>query len=179
MRVHRRRAREPAEYKAQARCAAKRVAEILDRLKELGVYDNTFVVISSDHGIGMPSPRFANNKETPMGDYREDRRQRDGAARRQAAEQQRSRSHFPCADNDHRYTRDNSGRYWSEADLAGPARAQASGDARRVRPGRIYDWERDDWGQNYFPTLDIVDINGRVLDGNNWTLLDTIYEPDG
>ena len=54
-------------YKEQARCAVKRVTEILDRLKELGVYDSTFVVISSDHGIGMPSPQFTNNRETPMG----------------------------------------------------------------------------------------------------------------
>ncbi len=56
-----------AAYKEQARCAVKRVAEILDRLKDIGVYDNTLVVISSDHGIGLPPPQFVNNRQTPMG----------------------------------------------------------------------------------------------------------------
>ena len=32
----------------------------------------------------------------------------------------------------------------------------------------MYDWEHDDWGENYFDTLDIVNITGAVLDGNNW-----------
>jgi hypothetical protein len=50
-------------------------------------------------------------------------------------------------------------------------------DAPRVRQWAFYDWERDDWGQNYFPSLDIIDIKGPVLDGNNWTLIETLYEP--
>ena len=61
--------------------------------------------------------------------------------------------------------------------LPGEPALKLSEHAPRVRPWAFYDWERDDWGQNYFPTLDIVEINGRVLDGNNWTLIDTIYEP--
>ena len=37
--------------------------------------------------------------------------------------------------------------------------------------------KHDDWGQNYFDALDIMEIKGPVLDGNNWTLLDSLYPP--
>jgi hypothetical protein len=62
-------------------------------------------------------------------------------------------------------------------DLPGEPALTLSEEAPRVRPWAMYDWERDDWGQNYFATLDIVDINGRVLDGKNWSLIETLYEP--
>ena len=57
-------------------------------------------------------------------------------------------------------------------DLPGEPALKLSEDAPRVRPWAFYDWEHDDWGQNYFETLDILEINGPVLDGNNWTLLE-------
>ena len=57
-------------------------------------------------------------------------------------------------------------------DLPGEPALKLAEDAPRVRPWAMYDWEREDWGQNYFDTLDIMEINGRVLDGNNWTLIE-------
>jgi hypothetical protein len=164
-------------YKEQARCAVKRVTEILDRLKELGVYDSTFVVISSDHGIGMPSPQFANDRETPMGAVA---RVAGNAMALLVVKPLNSSgpvriSQAPTTITDIPATiLDGVGLTQS---MPGEPALKLPEDARRVRPWAYYDWERDDWGQNYFPSLDIVDINGRVLDGNNWTLLNTIYEP--
>ena len=164
-------------YKEQARCAVTRVAEILDRLKELGVYDNTFVVISSDHGIGMASPQFANNRETPMGPVA---RVAGNAMALLVVKPLNSSgpvriSQAPTTITDIPATiLDGVGLTQS---MPGEPALKLAEDARRVRPWAYYDWERDDWGQNYFPTLDIVDIDGRVLDGNSWTLLNTIYEP--
>ena len=163
-------------YKEQARCAVKRVAEILDRLKELGVYDSTFVVISSDHGIGMP-PRSSRTRQTPMGAVA---RIAGNAMALLVVKPLNSSgpvriSQAPTTITDIPATiLDGVGLTQS---MPGEPALKLSEDARRVRPWAFYDWERDDWGQNYFPSLDIVDINGRVLDGNNWTLLDTIYEP--
>ena len=37
-------------YLEQDRCGFALIAKLLDKLRELGVYDNTFIVISSDHG---------------------------------------------------------------------------------------------------------------------------------
>ena len=164
-------------YKEQARCAVRRVVEILDRLKAIGVYDQTFVVISSDHGIGSPPPQFTNNKQTPMGPLA---RVAGNAMALLVVKPLNSQgpirvSRAPTTISDIAVTiLDGVG---VTANLPGEPALKLSEDASRVRPWAYYDWERDDWGQNYFPTLDIVEINGSVLDGNNWKMVETIYEP--
>jgi Sulfatase len=166
-----------ASYKEQARCSVKLVAEILDRLKALGVYDNTFVVISSDHGIGVPSPRFANNRQTPMGTVASIA---GNAMALLVVKPLNSNgpvrvSRAPTTITDIPATiLDGVG---VTRNLQGEPALKLSEDASRVRPWAYYDWERDDWGQNYFPTLDLIEIDGRVLDGNSWTLIKTVYEP--
>jgi hypothetical protein len=166
-----------ANYKQQARCAVKRVIEIFDRLKAAGVYDQTFVVVSSDHGIGSPSPQFANNRQTPMGAVA---RVAGNAMALLVVKPLNSNgpiriSRAPTTISDIPVTiLDGVG---VAPNLPGEPALKLSEDATRVRPWAFYDWERDDWGQNYFPMLDIVEINGSVLDGNNWTIVDTIYEP--
>jgi hypothetical protein len=166
-----------ANYKEQARCAVKRVAEILDRLKEAGVYDQTFVVISSDHGIGLPPPHFVNDRQTPMGAMA---RVAGNAMALLVVKPLNSSgpvrvSEAPTMITDIPATiLDGVG---LKSNLPGEPALKLAENAPRVRPWAFYDWERDDWGQNYFPTLDIVEINGRVLDGRNWRILDTIYEP--
>jgi hypothetical protein len=166
-----------ASYKEQARCAVRRVAAILDRLRDVGLYDNTFVVISSDHGIALPPPQFVNNRQTPMGEVARlagnamallivKPLNSDGPVRTSLA---------PTTITDIPATvLDGVG---MARDLPGEPALTLSEEAPRVRPWAMYDWERDDWGQNYFATLDIVDINGRVLDGKNWSLIETLYEP--
>jgi hypothetical protein len=166
-----------AAYKEQARCAVKRTVEILDRLKDVGVYDETFVVISSDHGVGMASPQFVNDQQTPMGALA---RIAGNAMALLIVKPLNSNgpvrtSRAPTTITDIPATiLDGVG---VARDLPGEPALKLAEDAVRVRPWAFYDWERDDWGQNYFDTLDIVEIKGSVLDGKNWTLLNTIYKP--
>jgi len=166
-----------ASYKEQARCAVRRVSAILDRLREIGAYDNTFVVISSDHGLQLPPPQFVNNRPTPMGNLEVIAGHAmallvvkplgsQGAVRVSRAPT--SITDIPATILDG---------VGVAARLPGEPALRLGGDASRVRPFAMYDWERDDWGQNYFETLDILDINGAVLDGKSWTLMNTIYEP--
>ena len=166
-----------AAYKEQARCAIRRTAQILDRLKEVGVYDKTFVVISSDHGIGMASPQFVNDHQTPM-----------GPAARIAGHAMALLIVKPLNSNGPVRTSrapttitdipatilDGVG---VEKDLPGEPALKLSEDAARTRSWAFYDWEADDWGSNFFDTLDIVAVNGPVADGKSWTLLNTIYGP--
>ena len=164
-------------YKAQARCAVMRTAAVLDRLKEIGVYDNTFVVISSDHGIGFPAPQFASNRPTPAGPL-----SRLAAKAMALLVVKPLNSHGPV-----RVSRAPSmitdipatvldGVSVPHALPGEPALKLAEG-AARVRPWAMYDWEHEDWGQTYFDTLDILELRGSVLDGNNWTFTNTIYAP--
>ena len=40
-------------YLGQSRCAIKLVAAFLDRLRDFGIYDNSLIVVSSDHGTNL------------------------------------------------------------------------------------------------------------------------------
>jgi hypothetical protein len=167
-----------ASYKAQARCALMRAAAILDRLKTVGVYDDTFVVISSDHGIGFGSPNFVNNRQTPAGALTVlagkamallivKPLKSQGAVRISRAPT--TITDIPATVLD--------GVGVGHA-LPGESALKLAEDAPRTRMWAMYDWEHEDWGQHFFDTLDIMQIDGRVLDGRNWKLTNTIYAPN-
>ena len=59
----------PVNFRAQARCALRAVESLLDRLRELDLYDRSAIVITSDHGTTL-FPRRPNplaNIQTPGG----------------------------------------------------------------------------------------------------------------
>lgn len=62
--------------------------------------------------------------------------------------------------------------------LPGEPALRLSERAQRVRPFGMYDWEDDGWRQNYFDALDLLEIRGPAIDGNSWTLVDSLYPPD-
>lgn len=45
-------------YLGQSRCALNLTAAFLDRLRRLGIYDSSLIVLSSDHGTSWPPPNF-------------------------------------------------------------------------------------------------------------------------
>jgi len=45
-------------YKKQAICSVRLFARFLDRLRELGVFDNSVIILQSDTGLGMYPPSF-------------------------------------------------------------------------------------------------------------------------
>ncbi len=163
--------------KAQARCAVTRVVAVLDRLKQLGSYDDALIVISSDHGLGLKPPKFANDRRLPPG-------QLSVLAGKAMAllivKPPRSQggvriSNAPTMISDIPATVLD--RLGIAHKFPGEPALKLADDAVRHRPWAFYAWENEDWRQSYFESLDILDINGRVLDGNSWTLSDTIYAP--
>ena len=91
-----------AAYKGQARCAVTKVTAILDRLKELGLYDSSLIVISSDHGIGHTSPRFTHDQHVPSGALSRLAGKALALLDRQAAQRPRARSNLVRAVDDQR-----------------------------------------------------------------------------
>ena len=166
-----------ASYKEQAHCAVTRVAAVLDRLKEIGVYDNTLVVISSDHGIGFVSPQFANDRRVPPRDL--------GALASKAmalliVKPPNSKgpvrvSRAPTTITDIPATvLDAIG---VAHEMAGEPALKLAENATRARTWAFYDWEHEDWSARYFEALDIMEIEGRVVDGNRWRYVRSIYAP--
>lgn len=59
-------------YEAQARCAWRLAEEFLDRLKAIGAYDRSAVILESDHGLGV-IPGEATEPREPLIGMRMDR----------------------------------------------------------------------------------------------------------
>jgi len=52
-------------YQQQLRCALKQTGALLQRMKELGVYDNATIIIAGDHGASFGSKAFGSHGLTP------------------------------------------------------------------------------------------------------------------
>lgn len=51
-------------YRDQCRCAIRLVGALLDRARQLGVYDSSLIVVSSDHGTDLPPWGFHGESES-------------------------------------------------------------------------------------------------------------------
>ena len=164
------------EYRGQARCAVTKARAILDRLKELGLYDNSLIVISSDHGIGHTPPRFTHDRHVPSGTLS---RLAGKALALLIVKPPNSRgpvrvSYAPSTISDVPATvLDILG---LRHNLPGEPALRLADNAPRTRTFAMYDWEG--WTTPYFDALDVMEINGRVLDGDSWNLKASFYPPD-
>ncbi len=165
-------------YKGQTRCAVRRVVALLDRLRELGVYDSSLIVITSDHGIGYAPLNFVNDRQTPAGALS------IVAGKSKAlliVKAPGSRgpvrvSNAPTTISDVAATvLDAAG---APRSLPGEPALKLAESAQRVRGFGMYDWEDDGWKQPYFDALDVLELRGPAVDGNSWTLVDSLYPPD-
>jgi hypothetical protein len=167
-----------ANYKAQARCGVTRLVAVLDRLRDVGVYDNALIIVSSDHGIGYAPLQFVNDRQTPAGPLST---LSGKAMALLIVKAPGSRgavrvSRAPTTISDTAATvLDVAG---IRRTLPGEPALKIADTAQRVRSFGMYDWEDDGWKHNYFDALDVMDIRGPLLDGNSWTLRESLYPPD-
>jgi hypothetical protein len=165
-------------YKGQTRCAVARLTAILHRLKEVGVYDESLIVISSDHGIGFAPQQFLNDAHVPAGQLATLSGKAMALLVVKAPGQKGPVrvSNAPTTISDIAAT---------VLDVAGVPHAlpgepalKLQEHAERVRFFGMYDWEDDGWKHSYFDALDVMEIRGRLRDGKNWTLIDSLYPPE-
>ena len=60
-------------YLPQAKCALNEVGRLFDRMRELGLYDDAFIVVHGDHGshISLRSPHKLNRNRLTPEDYQD------------------------------------------------------------------------------------------------------------
>ena len=164
-------------YTGQARCAIRRMSEFVDRLRALGVYDSSLIVISSDHGIALRPDGFTGDRDVlgaPLSDL-------SGSAHAllvvkppRAAGPMRI-SQAPTAISDIPATIvDTMG---LENPFPGVSALKLDENARRTRQFAVYPWSSADWHADHFPFMDVFTINGNVLDGASWKAEEPIYAP--
>jgi hypothetical protein len=166
-------------YKGQTRCAVRRVVALLDRLRELGVYDSSLIVITSDHGIGYAPLNFVNDRRIPAGALSiiAGKAKALLIVKAPGSTGPVRVSNAPTTISDVAATvLDAAG---APVSLPGEPALKLAESAQRLRGFGMYDWEDDGWKQPYFDALDLLELRGSAVDGNNWTLVDSLYPPDG
>ena len=51
-------------------------------------------------------------------------------------------------------------------------------NAQRQRAFAMYNWEHENWQQRVLESLDVMEIDGRLIDGNSWKPAGSLYSPD-
>ena len=165
-------------YLGQATCAANLVTRLLDRLRTLGVYDDSVIVLSSDHGVTMPPRDFVDDQSLRFADVP----RMAGNARALLAVKTTHAagplriSNAPTTITDIPATvMDMLG--VAESRYPGTSALQLDEDAARERKYAWYRWENADWQRMHVKQLDIFSINGRISDRKSWTYAGAIFEP--
>lgn len=164
-------------YTDQARCGVRRVGALLDKLRELGLYDNSLIVISSDHGVALPPQGFSGERDVfgaPLSELA-------GSALALLVVKPPSStgpiriSEAPSAISDIPAT---------IVDTLGlpnpfPGTSALKLDERAPRPRQfaVYLWSSAEWKADFFPYMDVFTVDGRVSDGSAWKTEESIYAP--
>lgn len=165
-------------YRDQAACAVDLVRRLLDRLRALGVYDDSVIVLSSDHGSHLPPAGFGADDAGLFADLPEIA----GAARALlAVKAAHARgplriSAAPTTITDIPATvMDLLG--FADGGYSGEPALRLAEDEPRERTFAWYEWENADWKRAYLRRMDLFAIDGPVGDGRSWSYRGAIFEP--
>ena len=150
-------------YTDQARCGIRRVGAFLDKLRELGLYDSSLIVISSDHGVALPPEGFNGDRDVFGGPLSE----LSGSAlallvvKPPRATGPVRISEAPSAISDIPATIvDTLG---LKNPFPGTSALKLDEHAPRPRQFAVYLWNSTEWKADFFPYMDVFTVDGARL----------------
>ena len=164
-------------YTDQAHCGIKRVGALLDKLRELGLYDSSLIVISSDHGVALPPEGFKDDRDVFGGPLSE----LSGSALAllvvkpplatgpvRISEAPTTISDIPATIVD---------TLGLKNPFQGLSALKLDEHAPRPRQFAVYLWSSSEWQADFFPYMDVFSVNGSPIDGSAWKTEEPIYAP--
>jgi hypothetical protein len=165
-------------YTDQARCAVRRIGAFLGKLRELGLYDSSLILITSDHGVALPPEGFTGERHvfgTPLSALSGSAlallvvKPPGGSGPVRVSEAPTAISDIPAT------IADTMGLKHS---FAGMSALKVDEHAPRPRQFATYVWSSAGWQADYFPYMDVFTVGGRPPDGSAWKTEEPIYSPD-
>ncbi len=181
-------------YRGQAQCAIHLVTSLLERLRELDLYDRSVIVVSSDHGVYMRPRDFVDDHSVPFDNLAA----LAGSARALLAVKpagatgllrissaQTSIGDIPATVLDAVEISPGNvpGRSALRLDEAAQGRENQEKDEggrkteTRTRSYAWYPWNNADWNRDYISQLNLFRITGPVHNGASWSYRGTVFEP--
>jgi hypothetical protein len=164
-------------YTDQARCGIRRVGALLDRLRELGLYDSSLIVISSDHGVALPPEGFPGARDVfgaPLSEVAGRAlallvvKPPNSAGPIRISDAPSAISDIPATIVD---------TLGLKNPFPGTSALRLDEHAPRPRQFAVYLWSSAEWQADFFPYMDVFTVDGQVADGNAWKTEDPIYAP--
>lgn len=166
----------------QSRCSLDAVIRILDKMKELGIYENSLIVMMADHGAGLApydlKPTTAENGEdavlmnpqvvsmaTPL-----------MAIKPPGASGPFQVSTVPTSYVDTAVTITSI--LGLESDFDGRSMFELRPGEQRERRHYLHAWRRDDWDTEYFGPIQELIVNGSVYDSAAWQVGEKFLPPE-
>lgn len=162
-------------YTDQARCALRRVGELLDRLRELGLYDKSLILITSDHGVALPPEGFSGDRDmfgTPLSALSGSAlallvvKPPDSTGPVRVSEAPSAISDIPATI---------AGTLGLKHPFGGTSALELDERVPRPRQFASYPWSSALWEADFFPFMDVFTVMGRPTDGSAWTPEEPIY----
>ena len=166
-------------FAAQARCGLTVVQRLLDKLRALGVYDRSIILLTSDHGWYLPrADHPLRHLKSPVGSL--DRVALGAMPLLAIKPAGRSgplqTSYAPTALTDIPATILDLVSLKSDS-LPGEPAFGLDATSRRRRTYAFHTWKNADWSRPYFDVLHLFAVEGRVLDPDAWTFEKSILDP--
>ena len=168
-------------YRAQVRCSLLMVQRLFDRLRELGIYEESAIVLTSDHGwTAVRGTHPLNGLRSPADDL--DRVALSAtpllAVKAPGATGPVVTSTAPTSITDMPATL---------LDLVGLPNYFGRGrsvleidpEESRRRQYAHHSWSNADWGRTYFDVLYIFSVSGPVTEPESWRFERSVFEPTG
>ena len=168
-----------ASYAGQGRCALAVVQTLFDRLRTLGVYDRTAIVLTSDHGWNKLRPDHPLEGVTTPGGNLDDvgvRAMPLLAVKPTGSSGPLRTSYAPTAITDIPATILDLISIRNDQ-LPGRSALQIDPNVSRRRTYARHSWENAAWGRAYVDLLHVFSIDGRITDPSAWTFETAIFEP--
>ena len=152
--------RRPELHRRKRAAASGGLARFSTSLRELGLYDSSLIVISSDHGVALPPQGFTGDRDVFGGPAVGTVGQRPGAARGEAASaqdlfaSQRHRAPSPI------FPRPSSIRSGLKNPFPGISALKLDEHAPRPRQFAVYLWSSSEWQADFFPYMDVFTVDG-------------------
>jgi hypothetical protein len=164
-------------YTDQARCGVRRVGALLDKLRELGLYDSSLIVISSDHGVALPPEGFKDDRDVFGGPLSEisgsalallvvKPPQATGPVR--ISEAPSTISDIPATIVDTMALKN---------PFRGVSALKLDEHTPRPRQFATYLWSSAEWQADFFRYMDVFSVDGSVTDSRAWKTEEPIYAP--
>jgi len=164
-------------YTDQARCGIRRVGALLDKLRELGLYESSLIVISSDHGVALPPQGFTDDRDVlgaPLSELA------GSALALLIVKPPNSTGPIRISDAPSAIT-DIPATIVDTLGLKNPfpgtSALKLDEHAARPRQFAIYLWSSAEWQADFFPYMDVFTVDGHVVKGGDWKPEEPIYAP--